>query len=104
MFLALIGNAELLLLALTVVLVCGGAIGWVARDCARLRRWTASEAPRGQFRISRRSTIVLVGSAGGSGPQLARGGNDRYMRSAPTWPQAGAWPSAPGGHTRRRRI
>jgi hypothetical protein len=69
MFLALIGNAELLLLALTAALVCGGAIGWVARDCARLRRWTASETPRGpvpNFSTSR-FTIVLVGSAGAEG-------------------------------------
>src|SRR6516225_11109905 len=50
MFLALIGNAELLLLALTVVLVCGGAIGWVAWDCARLRRWTGGpEGPVPNF-------------------------------------------------------
>jgi hypothetical protein len=43
MFVALISNAEFFFLALIACLVCGVAIGWVARDCLR-HRWTAPEA------------------------------------------------------------
>jgi len=43
MFVALISNAELFF-PLVACLVCGVAIGWVARDCLR-HRWTAPEAP-----------------------------------------------------------
>ena len=75
MFLALIGNAELLLLGLTAALVCGVAIGWVARDCARLRR--ASEAPARIEFLDRPIHDSFGRFCRCSGPQLARGGNER---------------------------
>jgi hypothetical protein len=54
MFVALISDSELSFLALVACLVCGVAIGWVARDCLHYR-WTAPETPNGQERIASRT-------------------------------------------------
>ena len=49
MFVGLIGDYELFFFGLIACLLCGVAIGWVARDCSR-RPW--ADAPNDQGRTS----------------------------------------------------